>query len=81
MLHGSGWRIAGRALVVPIIIGTTLWGALALLYTSELNAQMGGLLVGAFSFCGFASALAVVLRRREIPALVGFAVLAASLLV
>lgn len=81
MLRGSGWRIAGRALVVLIIIGTTLWGSLALLYASQLNAQMRGLLVGAFSLCGLASTLAAVLQRRKTPALVGFAVLAASLLV
>jgi hypothetical protein len=62
------------------MLGVTLWGALALHYASTASAPIRVLLVGAFSLCGLATALAVVLRRGTMSALVGFVVLLAILL-
>ena len=54
----SGWCIAGRALIFPLLLGVTLWGALALLYASSANALFGAFLSGAFTLCGLAASLA-----------------------
>ena len=76
----SGWCIAGRALIFPLLLGVTLWGALALLYASSANALFGAFLSGAFTLCGLAASLAVLLRRKAWFTLIGFAVLVAVLL-
>ena len=76
----SGWSIAGRALILPMLLGVTLWGSLALLYASSANALIGGFLSGAFALCGLAASLAVFLRRKACLALIGFAALVAVLL-
>ena len=51
----SGRRIVGRALIFPLLLGVTLWGALALLYASSANALFGAFLSGAFTLCGLAA--------------------------
>lgn len=81
MPHVSGRCLAGRVLILVVVIGTTLWGALALRYANNPTAPTSVLLVGAFFLCGLATALAVVLQRKAVPALVGFGVVVAILLV
>lgn len=80
MPSGSRRSVAGRALILLMVLGVTLWGALALLYASTANAPLRGLLCGAFSICGLATALAVALQRMATPAVLGFAVLLTILL-
>lgn len=73
-------RIAGRVLLVFLVLGVTLWGALALLYAGDTNAVVGALLAAAFLLCGLLTALAVGARRRTRAAVAGFSVLFAVLL-
>jgi hypothetical protein len=72
--------VAGRVLLVLLVLGLTVWGALALLYAGPSTALAGVMLAGAVSLCGVLTAFAVAARRRAKTALVGFAVLFAVLL-
>ena len=72
--------IAGRALTGLVVVGMTIWGALALHYCLPGNAPTSALLVGAFSICGLATLCLVALGRRSATALLGFGALFALLL-
>lgn len=72
--------VAGRVLLVLLVLGLTVWGALALLYAGPSMALAGLMLAGAVSLCGLLTAFAVAARRRAKTALFGFAVLFAVLL-
>lgn len=73
-------RIAGRVLLVFLVLGVTAWGALALLYSVGNNALVSALLAGAFLLCGLLTVLAVGARRRARAAMAGFVLLFAVLL-
>lgn len=62
------------------MLGVTLWGSFALQYASTASVPIRVMLVGAYFLCGLATALAVILRRAAVPALVGFVVLVAIML-
>jgi hypothetical protein len=72
--------IAGRVLLVFLVLGVTAWGALAVLYSGSANALVSALLAGAFLLCGLLTALAVGARRRARAAVAGFGLLFAVLL-
>lgn len=66
-----------RTLIFLVLLAVTLWGASALFYASTADAPTRSFLAGAFSLCGLATALAVMLQRKARPALLGFLTLVA----
>jgi hypothetical protein len=72
--------IAGRALTGLVVVGMTIWGALALHYSGVENAPIRAFLVWAFSICGLATLFFVARGRRSATAVLGFGALFAVLL-
>ena len=70
---------ARRALVLPLVLGATLWGTLALFHAGPAGVP-SGLLGGAFGLSGLITALAVFRWHHAVPALLGFTMLMALVL-
>src|SRR5262249_47176100 len=72
-------RIVGLALLGVLLVGSAVWGALALYYSDLQSTAVRSVLCAAFALCGLAALCALFLRRWRWRAVSVFAVMFAAL--